>query len=296
MKLSVIIFIGFVCAVSSQRFESNTCVYYSSNNDVYYGLANFNGWINYTTTAGDVWYVNPCPDFSYYSSPCPEGSSICLISNGVLSIRGLVNGSVFSDSVEGSSKGVEIMEATNEPCTKEADDGNYKTVVEFICESEQDHWTVIVEECVVTLNIHTSNACPLITYDGPGFEDHPVERVVVIPWLFMLLSALAFIACMCCCCCASRRRRCQQAKKIQMQQFSNVAFQPIPSTQQSKTVSSTLPSFNPYVAQPQYFYYYPTQQAQAQQPIVPLESMSVASSDEIMAKELQAQYDRESQV
>jgi len=92
-----------------------------------------------------------------------------------------------------------------------------------------------------------------------------------------------------------------------MKQFSSVAFQPIPQSKNAikstaNVVPQQLPTYNPYLnnQQPQFVYYYPSAQngsapqfpfvhPQFQQP----QQVKQESSDEKIARELQAQFDRE---
>jgi len=287
MKVLVVL-VALVYAAAGNYQDD--CQYISTDGEVY-SLNYFGGWINKTATNGDQWFINPCPSFIWDTQPCPQDASVCVTSSqGVTSIRGLKNSSLISDAAVGT-QGVEVMYSSPDVCSSGV---NYKTVIEFVCVQSDDSWTIVDDNlCTVTHTIQSSDACPIshVYLDG----DMPSSYVVIEAehaafQMFFILIALISCCCLMCCCCL-RRRRCQKAKAIQMQQFSNVAFQPIPSAQQSLKATEMAPSYNPYVAQPQYFYYYPTQQEMHE--AVPLDTIS---SDEKMAKELQAQFNQEAQM
>jgi len=290
MKLFIVL-LALVYAISGD-YSAETCQYTTSDGSII-DLSNL-GYTNYTSFNGDRWYFKSCPYFNYGQSFCPEGVSVCKYDNknvanqmDIIHEMGMTNSSQFSElSANGTNKGMEIMYTSSDNACPEG--GNYKIIVEYVC-AEYFYTTISSEDnCAYTVTIRTSEACEI---PNVPIELMPTTMVQIhihsLPLLFIVFSLISF-CCFMCCCCAIRRRRCNNARKIQRQQFSSSAFQPIPTTQQSRVTGSTQ-SFNPLLAQPQYFYYYPTQQ---EMNAVQLDTIS---SDEQVAKELQAQFDQESQ-
>jgi len=289
---NAILLLSLVAAIFGEvSYDSSRCLYDTSNGVI--SLNSFGGWINTSLANGQQWFVNPCPRTVYLNSPspCPGQSGVCVgeADNSVVS-RGEFADALFAESASG--QGIEIMmHESNCP-----EGGDYKSTIEFVCvNSVETTWLVDSKGCAVTINILTPAACPVDDVDSeipfPNYTSATVvhqDHVVLLPAVIVLAVALCSFL-FCCCCAARRRRRCQMAKKIQMEQFSNVAFRPIPSNQVTRSVEESAP-FNPYVSQPQYFYYYPTQQEQIH------ESVPLESQDEKIARDLQAQFDQEAQM
>jgi len=78
-----------------------------------------------------------------------------------------------------------------------------------------------------------------------------------------------------------------------MKQFSSVAFQPIPSTT-SANVNQQPQNLNPYVAQPQFVYYYPSQNGTSPEFFSQYTQNDETQNDETIARNLQAQFNQES--
>jgi len=305
MKTFALCFAILLAYVSAQ-----TCDYYSTSGDSYY-LGDLgwesNHWVNFTDDAsGSVWFFRVCEDSESdyeFINPCPIGSAVCVsIKGGIFESRGSIDSVLMSDSPYGSSQGVEEVFGSADVC---ADNSAIKTVIDYVCGDNYDPiFTIsLVDGCFTTITVNTSQACSqMVVEDGDMDEwDEDDSDSEAHPHIFVsfsgLLLMIAMSICMCCCCCLAKRRRCQRKKDIAMKQFSNVAFQPIPQTRTQPNVNvvpqMNLPAYNPYVVQPQqYVYYYPTQVPQ-QASFVPLEQMN---SDEKFAKDLQAQFDKESQV
>jgi hypothetical protein len=298
----------------------STSCYYGSTSEDFYDLSKVgsDNWITGTDNNNNVWNINVCVEIEEVSEEkfmkrdnfkraeiptCPMNSSVCVQKDEVLFNMGTDSTAIFSDSPNGASSGVEVIYSAEGDCTTQ--DGNaasIKTIVEYNCAyNEEETVSIVTDGCFTTINVNSPYACP----QNYNWDD---DNTVYIHTPFFAFFGLVLMAvactCLCCCCCMRRKRI--QKRNIAMRQFSNVAFQPIPASQmkstvqQPQTVQQNLPAYNPYV-QPQFLYYYPSQQQQVQQtPIqfqqpqmVELEQMN---DDEKLAKQLQAQFDRESQV
>lgn len=284
MKTILLLGAALLCAVFADvTYNQTTCEYVQ--NGITYNFSN-QRYFNLTDVAGNVWFVDPCPG-GENRLPCPKGSSVCMYNNvtGKVSDRGNSSTVIFADSQNG---GIEATYSSPESCG----DGEYKTFVNFVCTSQ----LIIEDGCLTNIYIVMSEMCPAYNDGSDGgmpWEDNEsyVHADLTLPFLVLLCIPAC---CLCLCCCCIRKRRCQRARQIQMQQMHSAAFQPIPSSSQPKN-NATAP-FNPYIAQPQYFYYYPNQNQQEMTEMVPLENIVVESEDEKLAKQLQAQYDREAQM
>jgi len=317
-------------ADSSDYQGEATCqtTYYDQQNDYYYYLGDLSdeteNWLNATDNEGNVWYLNLCPDQDEeidYPSPCPSGVSVCVLNatTGVITEKGSTNSQLLADSPFGSSMGVEATFGGEDAA------GNaYKTVIEYVClieaqdliasASSEDTTTTdyemapvyvsvnVMDSTYTVITVNTTQACgqPDMVMDGNmdiaewDDDDYDNDFNWYLPFnpLFCIVFAVSFLAtCICCCCCV-RRRRCQMKKAVAMKQFSNVAFQPIPQTQAKAPVQQQqfAPAFNPYIAQPQFVYYYPAQ-GQFVPPQTQLDEQIMA--DEKYAQELQAEFMRQ---
>jgi len=316
MKVLLALAAIFLVAVTS------TPCFYTSTDGLFYDLENIgylnNNWISANDSNGNVWSIKVCqPDFVEDLNPlCPVNSSVCVSSsNGVISNRGSSSSAIFADSPYGSSNGVEVVFGTDGVCPDD-NASSVKTIVEFVCQQEvveedsdvyYNDYSISIDSdnCFTTITVYSSNACPNIGMEDDG--DYESETIMIAPFMTffgLVLMALVF-SCMCCCCIIRRRRT--QKKEIAMKQFSNVAFQPIPASQlnqpQIMRQNPNFPAYNPYVQQPQFLYYYPTQQQQVpiqlpvqQQQQPQMVELDQLNGDEKLAKELQAQFDREHQV
>jgi len=293
--LLISIFIGLTTAA----YLADSCTYTNSEGSQF-DFSQFGGWLNFTD--GDsTWFINPCPqsvEFAVDDNVCAQidGATLCkVLGDGKVSVRGQDNSSLWSDY---TSSGVEVMYSSEEACYIDplnAASSNYKTAIDFVCDVQNEMLASAsidnkADQCsLTTITIQTYYACPVIYEDSAHFEIETYDATVSFGFFVPIIAFIVALF-VCCCCCCARRRRCRQ-QRICQQQFSNLAFQPVPSSTQATRPAVNGASFNPYVPQPQYYYYYPTQQTVHQQ--VPLENMPVATSDENMARQLQAQYDRE---
>jgi len=271
---------------------------YNANDGSYYSLQG--GWYNGTDQNGHVWYFSTCTNNEVPSLclPTKEGEyvSVCQEIKGITYPKGTFASMQFSDSPYGSDQGVEIMYGVE----------SIKTVVELVCADAdtQDSITVkVVDDSTTVITFNSQDNCPMtveiLDMDEPQIQSNEEERTIVIPGAFVYFFFLCTsLLCVCCCCtCIMRRRRCQQRKDIQMKQFSSVAFQPIPANTARTTATAPQANLNPYVAQPQFVYYYPSQNGNVQEfPFAPYTQPAVeleTQNDEVMARNLQAQFDQE---
>jgi len=303
MQSLILALIAFTAIVNSQVITTKQC-YYSSNSDWYQFVmlgSDNNGWLNGTDSTGAVWYFRICDqDYDNEWTPCPTDSSVCVSSNGQTQNRGSTASVQFSDTPYPETYGFEVIFGAQE------DKQDYKTVIEFVCGwgLPEPVVTFQLDDTYTTIIVNTTDACPeTIDVTNPTAE----IRVDVGFLFFSLLMLVGLVCSLCCCCCLVRRRRCQRNKDIAMKQFSNVAFQPIPSgrTQATSTTiqqhTVPLPAYNPYLIHPQqqqqqFVYYYPSQNQQQQVQVPSTSSTVHVDDDERLAKQLQAQFDQESQV
>jgi len=316
MKSSlIVVLIALTAAIIAVEEDTSsslqTCSYWSSSGNQYrfYGLGYFGvdnyGWMNATDTKGNVWSFQVCQYYAINSddvdnsyNPCPTGSSVCVAQSedGQILNRGSASTAKFND-LPNEAEGFEVMFGSS-------DDDEVKTVIDFVCSAE-DYVPVITsiqsDDKFTTITVNSTEACQTeIWYGDDGDYESNTVRIDGGFLFFALVFLVGACCSLCCCCCLARRRRVQRNKDIAMKQFSNIAFQPIPSANKGNVTgvhqqTVPLPAYNPYlVQQPQFVYYYPhQQQQQVQPPIVPLQ---VVDNDEKLAKELQAQFDREAQV
>jgi len=281
------------------------------------------GWLNGTDQDGNLWFFRICDFYDDEATvggaasdvdeinPCgsldtpTESVTVCQSKQGQLYVKGTDDTVRYSDSPNGSGAGFEIMYGV------ETATPAIKTLIELNCDYEQDGVVNVtnIDDSFTIITYTGYQCCPIQMIDGsddaPIFEPRQNFAPIAMFYLMVLCSAFFFVCC--CCTCLVRRRRCQQQKAVAMKQFSNVAFQPIPHS--NNTVKSTatvtpqnVPTYNPYLnQQPQFVYYYPSAQngSTTQFPFVhpqfqqPQQQVKQENSDEKIARELQAQFDRE---
>jgi len=310
MQSLILALIALSAIVNAQVITTKQC-YYSSNSEDSFEWYQFQmlgsdnqGWLNGTDANGDVWNFRICDQDQFDTdneNPCPDDSSVCVLSNGKTQTRGSTASVQFSDTPYPDTFGFEVIFGA------EIDNQDYKTVIEFVCGwgLPEPIVSIQLDGTYTTIIVNTTYACP----ESSDVTDPRVEMQVDFAFLFFSLLMLFGLVCsLCCCCCLVRRRRCQRNKDIAMKQFSNVAFQPIPSalTTQSTTTSSIqqhtvpLPAYNPYLIHPQqqqqFVYYYPSQNQQVATTTINTPPTVQLDDDEKLAKQLQAQFDQEVQV
>jgi len=303
MKLIVVILLSLIALNSATKEDTSrsfdTCDYYGLNDGQFYtfkALGN-NGWLNSTDSTGKLWFFQVC---SYGGSddvvdPCGVGSSVCIVGDETKNM-GSSSTAKFSDTPYTETDGFEVMYGN-------VDDDSVKTVIDIVCSYEAFDPIITIESdgSFTTITVNTTYGChqDMVDYTDEMYDyDSGVVINVGGFFFFVLMVVVGLVCSLCCCCCLMRRRRCQRNKDIAMKQFSNVAFQPIPSGRgvQQMAPQQPIPAYNPYLVQqqstqPQFVYYYPSQPTN-QPPVVPLQVNST-NDDEKLAKQLQAQFDRE---
>jgi len=312
--MKAILVLAVLLAVAQCFINDFSCTYTATDGSFYYiGKVgqDSNFWLNATADDGTVYYFQVCQGNSEddtFVPPCPFNSSVCFNTKDTLVNIGTTSTQLWSDAPSGSENGVESVFGAEGSCQEGGD--SIKTVIDYVCEYGSETSTMVVtDQCFTTITVYSEDACPtdgdLVDFDD-DMDYSDSEEVIYIPFFSFgaLLSMAVVCVCLMCCCCM-RRRKCQQRKSIAMKQFSNQAFQPIPTNVVKQSVPMMqpnqvpLPSYNPYVVQqPQQFvYYYPSQFQQQQHPIVKLDQVDQQLvSDEKLAKDLQDQFNRESQV
>lgn len=308
--MKVLVVVALLLAVC---YADMNCWYASSDGTSVYSLEDLawetNHWMNVTDSNGQTWFWKVCNDATVDNTPfCPTNSSVCIqTKNGKPENRGTTSTAQWSEIDENQS-GIEVVFGSDQTCSFDETE-EVKTVIDYVCGTgDKPTISIVAKGCFAQIMVVTEEACAESDYDddmdgsedGFYYDQDEVETIIITPFLTfgLLLTITVLFTCLCCCC-IIRRRRCQK-KAIAMRQFSNIAFQPIPSTHSTvnkqQPINQQFPSYNPYVVpqngQPQFVYYYPGQQMQ-----VPLETFSnqdtQVDSDEKLAKELQSQFDRE---
>jgi len=280
MKAILIVFGALVASVCC-----NWCSY-TATDGTFYSFYDLN--LNGTSADGTAWFFDICANGNNEldaEDPCNalgQNVAVCTKSGDTYVSKGSADTFIWSDSPLGTDKGAEVMFNT-ESC---------KTVIELVCSDNYEPIVTINSEsdAFTTITVNGSCACPeqlIGATDAPIYTGvyHHSERFYSFPIFVLPVALLA--ACFCMCCACVRRRRCEQRRATAMAHISNQAFQPIAHERQVP--------LNYPVPQSQFVYYYPMNNMtpQGQPAVVPLE---VQKSDEDFAKELQAQYDRESRV
>jgi len=258
---------------------------------------------------------------------CAADTGVCLVPKTGMPVNaGKFSTALWSDSPNGVASGVEITMGDGDNCVN---GGKRKTNIELVCDYGVKFVVsaLSMDGCFQSLRIRTSSACPLSeTMDGEGHEDEDDHHGN--PLVFFIITLVGIFCCCLCVgvCCQRNRRRMQRRKQeCEMVQFSNVAFQPlaqeppkefIPRPQQVQQQSQRLPfpvpvqqlpTYYPTVqqmqpvpfAQPPQYFIYPQQPIQYQpspivQPVAPvIKREEQVGSDEQLARQLQAQFDKE---
>jgi len=296
MRTAVIFLIGLCFVFGRSHFRH--CKF-SSSDESLYSLASLSTF-NITDSSSSIWSVHACGRRNV-TVPAIIMTDI----NGTTTIRGEKKQALWSDSPLGASAGAEVVFGTDDVCPS---GGFFKTAIEFVCgPSVVPTYSFQFDECFTVIYVNSSNACPITTLDDSesndvdidnGDEDdddnelyshdHDGHHGLKGIFLFPFISALIFS--ICCFCCCARRHRSHRQRQI-MKNFSNTAFEPIPTSNipraQQPSLSPpqvALPTYNPYITQPSYFYYYPSQEMGPRYSI---------QADESMARELQSKFDQE---
>jgi len=273
-----------------------------------------------------TWYWTVCGNLSEIAV-CPPSSAICFVENGKASNWG--NASTVQISAKELHPDGVTLAFAGEMCSY----GILRSAsLHFHCD-----WNAVTPK-VTTMNKYTCNvdftiasiyACDTTVDSENG------SHLVMAPFLVVFfISFMTFACCICLCACCRRRihRKQQQKRELEMIQYSNVAFQPIPQEEQKEETKKTvrqsppapgrlphpvpvqhIPAYYPPVSQlpvqpvqlqPPQFFLYPSVQHPVQfQPasFTQPATNTVAkreeqvTDDEKLARELQAQFDREAQ-
>jgi len=298
----LLVFIAFIFIGSAL---ANECTYNASDGSFYdlHLLRKMHGKpYSFTDEEGNEWLFNVCGDLSNLKVDyCPKDSVVCMRSKlGGVAVNAGKRAS-WSDFVN-KSRGVEIVYGEGDMC-----DGSIprKTIFDFVCptvrssRSSRRNSPISVTEvkemdkCSTLIKVSSHFACPVATHGGPIIEDR--ERVHS-KLMFMIPLFTLSMCCLFMCACCARRRRLSKMKKMQEQemvQYANLAFQQSNTPFKQEPYVLQMPTNQqPMQFMPQY-YVYPSVQVPHQQSPASLEKETLLAGDEQLAKELQAQYDRE---
>jgi len=158
-----------------------------------------------------------------------------------------------------------------------------------------------VDPCNTIVTVYSKEACPKSKRHWREKGSREEQNVHISHFLIWTVISFAICACcLCLCACVDRRRK-RNLKKLQeekeMLQFSNTTFDQnstfVP-LQQMEPQVYTMPPISEngmqFVTPPQYFFYPPVQNPIS---IPILEREGLLSNDEMLARQLQAQYDQE---
>jgi len=259
----------------------------------------YEGWFNVTDQNGVDWYFSVCATNA--ESPCGldngEITSVCQVVKEIPIPKGHADTVAVTQSPDGSSRGLELLYGLESAVP-------VKTVIELVCSSIEDDTKIkVVDNAMSVITFSSPKNCPVtvaVYDDFPQIDEQSNQEVVIHSgaFIYFLFLCVSLVSVCCCCTCLLRRKRIQQRRDIQMKQFSSVAFQPIPHNVAAKTsapAQQQAPSFNPYIAQPQFVYYYPSQNGSSEIPFPQYtQNADVTQNDENIARNLQAQFDQES--
>lgn len=264
-------------------------------------------WISAKDEDGATWHFSLNADATL-ESPCPSGSSICSDFGSAGAVdRGITISCLDHDSDVGEF-GLALSYSSG--------NGKFNTKVELIFDENattpfMQVTTVSKSYSVITL--FADSVVPVST-DNNGLMEIGKDPTVSITNTtvdvtmisltdhatvhVMLFTVGVFVIAFTCLCCAFRRLRSYQQKQHAMRQFSNIAFQPIPQSRiavhkPAPVAPSFAPSFNPYVNNSQFLYYYPNRAPVAPAQAVPDRFVSQQEfEDQQMAIRLQAEFDQ----
>jgi len=268
---------------------------------------NFNGttysltstWYQYQSDFESWWIFNPCD--SPNSINIDNGEKIeemkagAYFNQGENSYnRGYANDAVWNMEIAGSIISpifITMIKENGTEANPACLEGKYETHLYFFCEDTDEAFVALIGEsdCAAYFEIFSNDAC---------IESPRHRRVFILS--VPLLGAIACASFICCCICSRRRRQ----TKILKSNFSNVAFQPIPSanvasnSKMNNAKAPTQPVNTPYFVRPNNYiqvprtYFFSEPQQPNQNHVVQLEEFhkeNQIANDERLARELQNQ-------
>jgi len=253
------------------------------------------------------WVFNLCGELdglsNYFEIPfsCTPGSAACFQSSFDKSPNWTSSGSAsdfsFGHSMFGIGQGISITYFNGDECSSPGGGYAYRQVrFELVCDVNAQQIsafgnTIISDDCYNTIVINTSAACPGISQSsGNTPSSEPTlhnTSFSFFMWMYGPISAFLLVCCICCAhCCWRRNRRCSTQRKS--------TYEPVPQRVPEVTevvsqqpIPNMIPLQNYPVPQ---LYFFP--QASPALP-APVKQDEQLIRDAELAKQLQAQYDRE---
>lgn len=266
-------------------------------------------WMDINVSNFTKWHINPCQTHdslgeggatfdnqnedlagAYFTEEDAQSHQVTKYSRGLASTA--VWQPIWDDTSVVQGMDIALTNPNGNEANPQCAAGNeYTTRLSYICDGtvHEPQATLTSEsDCEASFRILWKHACPV--------EDKTIYKRSHSFVLFMLISSVLFS--FCCCMLALRKRK--QAK-ILNNNFSNVAFQPIPKKSAISTVR--VPTQNPHVPlyNPQQNHIHVPQSYFFTQPVIPmnnshcvqLEKSTQETQDAQLARSLQNQYDNE---
>jgi len=290
-----------------QTYDANGVVYFYDVSELYLESGETSYGIDDIEHA-KFWIFNLCGNLdglsSYFEIPfaCTSGSAACfrnsLDKSSNWTSAGISSDYTLGDSIYGVGQGVSLTYFNGDECSSASEGIAYRQVrFELVCDVNATEIsafgnTIISDSCYDTIIINTSAACPGIsqsTFSGETTEGVRYRyKFTFHMWMVGPLTAFALMCCVCFsrCCCNRRTRRCSKQSKA--------GYAPVPQSipVDQPEVVSQMPAPNMIQLQnyslPQFYFYpqVPVQQA-------PVQQGDQLTKDEELAKQLQAQFDKE---
>jgi len=274
---------------------SNACNFVTTENENFDYPSVFNDYFSYTeydTGVNNTFTFTLCPqsaDGTATSNAVPCSSvdgavvAVCEVdSDGYYLARGFAS----EVQVSYSNNVMDMMYSYNNPILDKVE----KTVVSLGCGTTDTPVISItaVDAYFTIISINATFGCQQAVYldgDWPShieISEHSFGFGLIFTILFWLLAFVLIVKfTYCLYWCVTRRRRCVHRQNLQ-QQYSNVAFQPIPMNNTRQQPQPVMPVvYMPMMNQPQ---------PQVKSNVVEMQNLK---SDEQLAREMQAMYDAE---
>jgi len=324
-----IVFLSVIALVYGQ---CNWDYYWIPSEQSYYDLSSLElpgGSFSYAFTdwnSSIYWIWSVCGNLDYKWNPytnayanCKADSVACFqytsdINSTWYSV-GTYSSAVYENSVYGDNQGISVTFSNGDACGWSYRQSRF----DFVCDQNYGYPTVTNIEssyCFDVITVNSSSACPnTIGNDGttswvkPGssgvvwsssstYSSKPIGKIVA-----MAIGSFVGTGILCTifvCCCVRRQERCKQRKKLQEMQNISIPQQTQPFAVPQFTgqpYPAGTPPQMPY-PYPQYYFYYPPQtqpaaKPQSTQPAPPVVPLDEQMSDELLAKKLQAEFDKE---